>query len=1049
MDQGASPNDPAKHRDIVSHAPRGPSVFSIPPGTPFLPCLAARLMDGTLTGGIATPEQLARTTLYLPNRRAVSGLQDALLAEASSRGVSAALMPIISALSDVDEDALEFALPDAGSEALEALDPAWMAGAATLPLKPARGRLDRHLMLTRLIMRWGEQVGQSLFHPGTEVPLLLPKGPVDAARMALELSRLLDEFQVQGIQRDSLDGIVPDALAAYWALSREFLMIVLGWWEDDLNQSGELDPIARRNALISAQARFLETTRPEDPVIVAGSTGSVPVTTDLMKAIVNLPCGSLVLPGLDPMLDDAAWEMIGVPAAGQHGSAQEQGDPGHPQFGLKRLIDELGVSRADVRTLTLPGETKDQSGERPARGKLISEMFRPALATAAWPDALSAFGQLDDALDGVSVIEAENERLEALAIAVALREVLEDETSAQTAFLVTPDRMLARRVSTELQRWNITIDDSAGTPLTATAQGRMVMALADLIGSGVTGTTLLPVIRSGHFRLGQPGGKALEMVDAIELLALRSGRDGHGIDQLLAAYADGQHRLQAKGRMHPQTRRISAEALIHGQGALRTLAELLKSIGPSTGRQSDTDAELPFAQFLTAHLALIETVTANEDGAPLAFEGREGQRLRAELTRIAEAASAAPDMTALGYPEFLRALLTSISMTPETRNGQIAILGPLEARLLSADRVILGGVNEGSWPSDADTDPWLSRPMRIAAGLDVPERRIGLAAHDVSQAMGARDVILTRAQRVDGAPSVASRWLQRLDAVIGTERAANLRVRATPWLGAAQALDASGTPTPVPRPSPRPPVPARPRRLSVTEIETLIRDPYVIYGRHVLDVKPLDPIAGSVDHRLRGTIIHDALEGALADRDAPDVALAFMQAADNAISLHGLPPVAREIWQARLMRIADWLGEQENRDRAEIAERFLEVSGRLEIALTGGAFTLTVRADRIDILKGGLARIIDYKTGSPASRDQVHTMLAPQLPLEAWMLGAGGFADIGQAVVGTDADNLAYWTISGSDPAGDIKAVGGPELAAEAANMLTSLIAVYDDPGRG
>ncbi|MEM8876458.1 MAG: double-strand break repair protein AddB [Pseudomonadota bacterium] len=1014
------------------------AVYTIEPGTPFLPCLAARLLDGTLTGGDTSAELLARSTVYLPNRRAVVGLQVALADQARLRAKHAVMLPAITALSDVDEDALELALPEAGTEALEALDPAWLGGAVRLPLQPAYGRLDRQLALTRLIMQWGDQIGRALFHPGTDVPLLLPKGPADAANMALELSRLLDEFQIQDIPRSALDGIVPDQLAAYWALSHRFLDIVLQWWEDELAENERLDPIARRNALILAQAAHLETANPAVPFIIAGSTGSVPATAKLMKAVLGLPLGSLVLPGLDTALDDAAWSQIVSDTSRR--SAQDTGtedsDPGHPQYGLKRLIDGLGVARKTVRPL----RDDRASTVLPSRANLISEVFRPAAATAQWPAAIAEIEDISEALAGLSIIDAENERLEALAIAVCLREVLADTEQRRSAFLVTPDRMLARRVSSELLRWGVVLDDSAGVPLSGTAPGRCFMALAGLISGDVRGT-LLSVLRSGFVRCAFDPARAEAAIDAIELLALRSGRDCGDIHAVQTAFASGQHQWQEGKWLHPVCKRLASEAIADGDTILTVLAEHLGQV------RLGSEQSLP--ELVDCHFQLAEAISGDDEGATTLWNGQAGTRLHAEIDRLRDAAAQSPNIAPETYHDYLRALFAGITLPQQSRLGRIAILGPLEARLQSADRIILGGLNEGTWPAEADTDPWLSRPMRTMAGLEAPERRIGLAAHDLSQAMGAPEVILTRSHRVADSPAVASRWLQRLDAVAGKHNAEAMRKRGNHWLTLATTLDHAGHFEPQNPPLPTPPLHARPRRLSVTSIETLIRDPYAIYGRHVLKLHPLDPINPVYDHRLRGTIIHAALEGALGQPGDNDIGAAFLAAASAAMTRYGLPAAAQELWRARLERIATWLAGQETTDRDGIVERFFETDGALAIDNAQEAFHLTARADRIDILRDATARIIDYKTGAPPSEKQVTSLLSPQLPLEALVLAQGGFSDTGAAITGHDKDALVYWHVTGGVPPARIRSVGSPDVAARAATMLAGVVDYYDDPSHG
>jgi ATP-dependent helicase/nuclease subunit B len=760
-----------------------------------------------------------------------------------------------------------------------------------------------------------------------------------------------------------------------------------------------------------------------------------------MKAVLNLPLGALILPGLDRILDEDAWAQI-APSIAPKPRVQpmiddaEQGDAGHPQYGLKRLIDGLGVAREAALPLRMATADATSSG----RVRLNSECFRPASATAQWPGALAAFDDIDAALSGISIIDAESERLEALAAAVCLRDVLADPNNDKTAFLVTPDRTLARRVSAELARWGIALDDSAGTPLAGTAPGRCFMALAGVVGGDIRGN-LLDVLRSGFVRCGLDAQHAESAVNAIELLALRSGRTCPDIGALKLAFEAGARQWRDDAPLHPIARRLTAQAIDDAGAVLSVLTEHLGEtpIGP----------EQPFANLVARHIALAEALSRDEADNVRLWAGQAGTRLRLELDRLSESAVNAPDLAPETYGDFLRVLLAGIRLPPATRNARIAILGPLEARLQSADRIILGGLNEGTWPAEADTDPWLSRPMRAMAGLEAPERRIGLSAHDVSQAMGAPEVILTRARRVMDSPSVTSRWLQRLDAVAGEDLAAQMRVRGKHWLELAASLDEADRFQPVPRPVPNPRVELRPRRLSVTRIETLIRDPYAIYARHVLKLQPLDPVDPTTDHRLRGTIVHAALEGALKRTAAPNIADAFSEAATNAMTEYGLSAAAQALWRARLGRIAQWLARKEHDDAHQILSRFLEADGAVALDSETGPFQLTARADRIDILRDGTARIIDYKTGVPPSDKQVKSLLSPQLPLEALILARGGFAETGPVTIGPDKDSLIYWKVTGGTPPAEQKSVGAADLVADVAAMLTGLIAYYDDPAHG
>src|SRR5205814_3162517 len=137
--------------------------------------------------------------------------------------------------------------------------------------------------------------------------------------------------------------------------------------------------------------------------------------------------------------------------------------------------------------------------------------------------------------------------------------------------------------------------------------------------------------------------------------------------------------------------------------------------------------------------------------------------------------------------------------------------------------LILGGLNEGSWPQAAGNDPWFSRPMRKTLGLEQPERSIGLAAHDFAMLASSPRVLLTRALKADGAPTIPSRWLQRLAQLTGGLGLSDLLAEGQSYARlAAQLMDVPQGPR-LPRPKPTPPVDVRPRRLPVTEIDTWLR----------------------------------------------------------------------------------------------------------------------------------------------------------------------------------------------------------------------------------
>ncbi|HKF60675.1 MAG TPA: double-strand break repair protein AddB, partial [Dongiaceae bacterium] len=428
-----------------------------------------------------------------------------------------------------------------------------------------------------------------------------------------------------------------------------------------------------------------------------------------------------------------------------------------------------------------------------------------------------------------------------------------------------------------------------------------------------------------------------------------------------------------------------------------------------------------------------------------------GEALAEFLAELSEALADVPSIDSRRWPALLDSLMAGRVLRPRFgRHPRLSIWGPLEARLQSADLVILGGLNEGSWPQPVPVDPWFSRPMRKSLGLASPERRIGLAAHDFAQAWcSAPQLVLTRALRIEGAPTVPSRWLLRLESLLRLLKIEPESLHRGVWLGWQAELDRPSSVKPARPPAPCPSVAVRPQRLSVTEIETWIRNPYAIYARRVLDLDPLDPIDADASAADRGNFIHDALEKFV--KEFPDAVpadsvprllalgrAAFGEALDR--------PAVRAFWWPRFERIAHWFVARERERRPHLAASVAEATGELKVELPGcRPFTLRAKADRIDRRATGGLVILDYKTGGIPSMSQVTAGYAPQLPLEAAMARQGAFAGLDAAPTA----ELAYWRLRGGRDIAEICPVPADPmiLAAAALERLHRLIAAYEDPG--
>ncbi|MFL9823832.1 double-strand break repair protein AddB [Rhodoplanes sp. SY1] len=1027
--------------------PPAPRVYTIPAAVPFLPTLAAALLEGRLVPGFsaaADPLALAGVTLYLPTRRACRTARDVFFA---AMGRDGAVLPRIVALGDIDEDELAFSAAGRGAEAAGA-DAAALPEALDLP--PALPGLSRRLLLARLVLAWAKTLRR---RTAEQAPVVVDT-PAAALAMADQLARLIDDMTTRGVPWTALDTLVPEEHDRYWGLTLEFLAVAREAWPALLAERNTIEPAARRDLLIAAEAARIAA-RAEGPVIVAGSTGSMPATARFIATVARLPHGAVVLPGLDTALDDESWAAIdGVAdgsglAPGRSGLGPEP-ECGHPQFALHGLLAGLGLRRADVVPLGTP--------PRHDRGVLLSEALRPAPTTHLWQRRLADAdftGAVRDGMPGLSVIEAANAEEEALAIAVVLREALEEP--GRTAALATPDRALARRVAAALGRWGVTVSDTGGQPLADAPAGVFARLAAETALGEVAPVPLLALLKHPLARLGRDAAEHARAVAALERAVLRGPRPRlgtAGLAHALATIATEVAKLQAgeESTLHPADPRARLRA--HELDAATALvARLTAALAPL--EKLDSRKPQGLAALAAAHRAVIEALS--DDGAHgiVAFAGADGGALADTFDKLVDEAAAETFPVATeDYAELFRtAVADRVVRPPPVAGARLHILGLLEARLVTVDRFVLGGLAEGVWPPAAASDPWLSRGMRHALGLDLPERRIGLSAHDFAQLAGsAPEVVMTRPGKVGGAPVAASRFLQRLAAVAGPAWKDVVR-RGEAYLDLARKLDRpDGPPKRVARPEPKPPRDVRPVSLSVTEIEHWLRDPYTIYAKHILRLSPLDPVDLPPGAKDRGIAIHAAI-GTFCERYAaalPDDPLAaLLEIGRQEFAKLDDTPEARAFWWPRFTEIARWFVRFERERRADGTVVTAEIKGELDIPLgEGRAFRLRARADRIERHPDGSFAILDFKTGAPPSSKQVRLGLSPQLTLEGAILRGGGFDGLPP---GAGLDELAYVRLTGGDPAGECCPVDletqSPDAAADAAlGKLIGLVKKFDDP---
>ncbi|MBU1174172.1 MAG: double-strand break repair protein AddB [Alphaproteobacteria bacterium] len=917
-----------------------PKLCTIAPHAPFLPTLVAAIRDGRLPRPATSGFGLADLTILVPTRRARLALGDALL---DAYG-SALLLPDIRALGDTDTAELPFLPP-------------YDKGALPAPVSPAERRLE----LATLIDRWVRTEDRAAFNAAG---FASPPSPGEILSLADSLGALIDACHTEGVEPQAFPALLDGSeLSRHWENALAFLGIALSAWPAHLNEIGKADAARVRDLALDRLTEAVPCLFGDRPVIAAGSTGSVPATARLLAAIAHLPNGAVVLPGLDTTLSPETRNQL---------LDREKTPHGHPQYGLMRLLDRLGAGVGEVEELApAPFE----------RTRLVRHALALAEDTGRWSDNRLSGPDAETACAGLAVLAARGEDEEARAIALCARDAAE---TGRTVGIVTPDRNLARRIAAELRRYGISVDDAAGTPLHQSRAGRLMRSAIAAVSENWAPVPLVALLRNRHVTLGRPRPEIARLTDKLELAVLRGQRPAPGPDGLRKSIA-----ANLAGHLdRPALRLSDAEAaslyalLAQVETALAPLARLCTVPGFAA------------AELASALGAVFAALTgAGTDQAVLPEGGDELMRF---VEEIAALPGLGPRFGARHIAEAFEGLSIGMSVrAPPPETVGVSLLGLLEARLLSFDTVILAGLNEGVWPAAADPGPWLSRNMAVAIGLEPEERRQGQAAHDFEMALGNREIVLAYSTRIGTAPALPSRLLQRLETFLGENAARAPRQRGARLVAAARALDAVSLVVPAPRPMPSPPAKDRPRKLSVTEIEKLVRSPYDLYAKYVLNLSRLDPLGMDADLAERGTLIHEVLAATIGDPlfdpTAPEALDRLLAHADAVfVGLETLP-ARRAVWRRRLAIQGARVLAFEAERAPVLASRHVEIDGRWSFAVEGVDFVLRGRADRIDRRNDGLSEIIDFKTGSVPDKKEMRQLLAPQLLAEAKMLAEGGF----------------------------------------------------------
>lgn len=998
--------------------PKGAHVYTVAPDQAFLDTVARGVLERM--GG--DPLKLSDVTILVPNRETGFALRQAFTEQF---GGKPGILPRIDAPGDMDDGYLSLRVSD--NQVLSQ---------ALMDIPPPVSRLERQLILAGEIMKI----------PG------MASSMQKAVKLGGEMGKFLDALQTQNISLKDIDRLVPPEFKKQWGRTAEFLKIITDTWPQKLQEMGQVDPEEHRNALIQIQAAHWMEKPSGNPIIAAGFMDADPATLGLLQAVAAMPQGAIILPGMDMGLDDKSWDVL---------------TPVHPQYGFKKILEATGKTRKEVQELVGTAVHSEHArANNPEvtakeRQKLLREAMRPVGTAEGWSNlkakttskrkAANLIDKIanDDnvidkrALAGMDLVTCGSPQEEASVIALKMRETL--EMPGRKAMLVTADRSLARRVSARLKYWDIDVDDGAGMSLADTSVGTYLLTAAHMATEQWAPVPLLEALKHPLATLGESKADFRDKLIALEDMVLHGPRPGPGADGIRGVLTAAFNR---KSRRPDQ--KLSKDELAAEQESLEDFVDRLETAGKPFFDMTASDKKMPFSVYLDAHIHFAEALAAEgkTTGADRIWRGDDGVKASRFLTQIRDAVKHLPDVSGSDYIDVLHGLMRDVTVQKTAKpHPSLKIVTPEQAALMKADVVIVGGVNDEIWPSRPAENPWLSNDMIAQLKLRAPEEQIGKAAQHFVLMTSNPNVLLSRAVRSGDAPTVASPFLTRLMMVLkgaGLEDAIQSRDQLR---DIHMAMHTPADVTPIDPPAPTPPVEKRPKKLPVTAVEALMRDPYTVYAKYILKIRPRSPLDASPSVSEKGTFTHDALDAFVKkypDKMPDNAYDELLKIGEETFKERMNNPTVQSFWWPRFQRIAKWFVKFENERRELTRTVGTEVQGKLEIDLGNGeVFTLTAIADRIDRDADDQLAIIDYKTGSVPLQKAVTMGFSPQLTLEALIAFTGGF----EGIDANDVGQMQYWKLSGGRPAADVTDVKGDvkQLVGEAREGIEALMKAFND----
>ena len=893
------------------------NVFNIPGSCSFWDTIAEIYIDKFKDKKF----ELGSVLFMVPNRRACTALMNAFL---RYFGLKPTILPQIVPISEIDDDEMFFSAFN--------LENIWP------DLDLSISKEERLFLFARLIKSKPNDFG------------IKQLSPAQALSLAGDLASLIDTAYNQELSFDNLYNLVPEKYATHWQETLKLLKIITQYWPEILKERKAIDTSFMKNYVLSKQADLWLKENTQKHIVVAGVTASFPSIVKMMKTIQQLPNGKIYFSGIDKIADDKYWDAI---------------DETHPQYELKDLLEKLEINRFD--TLDIKEEINKD------REQLVSEIMRPAIVSDVWRNIYNKFN-LPNAINGIETITLKTQQEEALAIALKMRETL--NYPEKTAALVTYDRALARRVSNELKRFGIIVDDSAGIPFSLCPSGVFLRLIAEASLDLYSKARILDLLKHPLTLLKNNPNDFRKKVYDLEL-CLRQKNAKPIIDN----------------DQYPFYNNL-----------IEHLEEFSKTL---------ENPKIDFSEALKLHISIAEKIASSDtlDGKNFIWRGDEGKIGVKFISKMLEYSSLIGEIDGKDYLPMLCQLMSN--ETVRTNHGthpRLSILGPIEAHLQNFDFIIIGEVNEGIWPKIPDADMWMSRPMMKDFGFSLPEKNIGILGTIFANFLKTKNVILTRAERIGESPAQKSRWWLRIETVL---KALNMSIndienKFFPII--ANKIDTPLSYTPIKAPAPTPIAKSRPRKLSASGVDLLINDPYSAYAKYILKLYPLDDLDKKPDQRDYGTLIHGIVEefNNTYNSKLPDNPLEkIIEIGTKHFEKINLDKDIKAFWYPKFLTTAEWIIEQELEYRKDVKKVHNEIEGKIEYNIQGGPFVFTAKADRIDELTDNTINILDYKTGSIPTKAQIHSGHAIQLLLEgliarkkAYLLSSTG-----------KVSSLIYWRL--------------------------------------